>query len=542
MQGLMAEQPTAGQLQVRLFLSGRPAEVQKIEERASVSIPEVSLGTKPGVSDMPVNETDIVQFITSRLKNMDIFQTTANEEVSILQNRIPGELAAGVKGDFVRLGYKLDEISKCTRVRQIEQILERANETREDAIKRQISSLDVSLNRDEIEDLNEILNWMVGAMEVEATGWVDTECLEGVLLLKTKTPAVVSLAKQIKNKYASLLDLDKLDFVTLVSDDIRQYLLASAKEIGQIQPPNEQVQVAEIAIVKRVVSTFCGDDLYKRFNFEAFFESMGGEKAAKIQIDEKNMHAKILQTCLVALCDKPSDDDLYSLHQYARTYFAEHLNRIDRQALDNTTLKWVRTQLAWLLVESDPIDTWWNEEYLDDMQNDWMEEEADEDEEDDSEVGGDVQSGDDDATKTKPDGSGSGSDSGGSTNKVDEDDKNVEDADDDYIDVVAEWLRDSPLEGIESSACSWLLEVLSGNKPSVLLLGRVLRRLAERWFGGTPSFDTFTCVHRLYSQVRRLFNCARFRETNSSRNRPFGCLLNFLHTLLWAYMPVTCQS
>lgn len=288
-QGLAAEQRTAAQLQVRFFISGRPAAIQKIEERANVSIPEVSLGTKPGAGDMPVNEADIIQFITSRLKHMDIFQTTANEEVTSLQQRIPGELAAGVKGDFVRLGYKLDEISKCTRVRQIENILDRANETREDAIKRQISSLNASLSREEIEDLNEILNWMFGAVEIEATGWVDTECLEGVLLLKTGTSAVVSLTKQIKNKYASLLGLDRGDFVTLVSDDVRQYLVASSREARQIQPPNEQVQVAEIAIVKRVISTFCGDDLYKRFNFEAFFESMGGEKVAKIQIDEKTM-------------------------------------------------------------------------------------------------------------------------------------------------------------------------------------------------------------------------------------------------------------
>ena len=516
----MSEQPAAGQLQVRFFISGRPTEVQKIEERASVSIPEVSLGTKPGTGNMPVNESDIVQFITSRLKNMDIFQTTANEEVSALQRRIPDELAAGVKGDFVRLGYKLDEISKCTRVRQIEQILERANETREDAIKRQISSLNASLTRDEIEDLNEILNWMVGAMDVEATGWCDTECLEGVLLLKTGTPAVVSLAKQIKNKYASLLDLDRLDFVTLISDDIRQYLVTSAKETRQIQPPNEQVQVAEIAIVKRVIGTFCGDDLYKRFNFDAFFESMGGEKVAKIQIDEKNMHVKILQTCLMALCDKPTDDSLDSLHQYARMYFAEHLKSIDRQTLNNTTTKWLRTQLARLLVESGPIDAWWNEEYFEELQGDWMEEEADDDEEDNVEDGSDIKSEDDDATKSESDGSGSGSDSGKSTNKVDNDDDNVEDEDDDYIDVIAEWLRDSPIDGIDSNARSWLLEVLSGNNPSVLLLGRVLRRLAERWFGGTPSFDTFTCVHRLYSQVRGHFNSTNSRGTNWRDDAP----------------------
>jgi hypothetical protein len=193
-------------------------------------------------------------------------------------------------------------------------------------------------------------------------------------------------------------------------------------------------------------------------------------------------------------------------------WFAEHLNRIDRQALDNTTVKLVRTQLARLLVEPGPIDAWWDEEYFDELQGDWMDEEADDDKEDGSEEGDNVKSADDDTTKSKSDDG--GSESGCSTNKVGNDDDNGKDDDDDYIDVVAEWLRDAPIEGIGSSARSWLLEVLSGNNPSVLLLGRVLRRLAERWFGGTPSFDTFTCVDRLYSQVRWLHTQQNFaRQT-----------------------------
>lgn len=495
-QDLMSQKPTDGQLQVRFFVSGRPSEIQKLEERSSVSIPELSLGSKPGSNDAPINETDIVQFITSRLKNMDIFQTSAKEEVSALQDRIPVVLATGVKGDFVRLGYKLDEISKCTRVRQIEQILERANETREDAIKRQIANLNASLSKDEIEDLNEILTWMLGAIEVEAVGWIDTDCLEGVLLLKTGTPAVVSLAKQIKNKYAALLDLDKMDFVTLVSDDIRQHLIAAARETRQFQPQNNEVQVAEIAIVKRVISSFCGDDLYRRFNFEAFFESMGGEKVAKIHVDEKAMHVRILQACLVSLCDKPNDDNLDSLREYARMYFPEHLRHVNKEALDNATLKWIRTQLARLLVEPEPIDAWWNEEYFDELREDWVDEDDDDhdddaEEEEDDTV--DAKSGDEDETKSKPDGNEGSNDPQG-----DEE----EDEEDDYIEIVANWLRDSPIDGIDSNERSWLLGILSEEKnPSILLLGRVLRRLADRWFNGTPIFETFRCVNSLYCKV-----------------------------------------
>ena len=493
-QDLMAERPSQSQLQVRLFMSGRPSELQKIQGRVNASIPEVALGSRPGSAEMPINEHDIVSYIDSRIKNMDIFQTSANDEVTALQNRIPAELAAGVKGDFVRLSYKLNEISRCTRVRQIELILERANETREDAIKRQISSLNASLSKDEIEELNEILNWLLGAIDVEAVGWVDTECLEGVLLLKTGTPAVVSLAKQITSKYASLLDLDKRDFVTLVSDDIRQYLVSTARMFQQMQPLSSEVQVAEIAIVKRVIGTFCGDDLYKRFNFEAFFESLGGEKAAKIQIDERSVHYRILHSCLVVLCEKPSEPSLKSLREYARLYFVEHLRRIDKQTLDNASLKWVRTQLARLLTDPEPIDAWWNAQYFGILQDDWMDDEVDdEDEEEEDEEA------DDNSVEGGSDGEQEKEGSAKSDDKEDEDDDEETPK---YMDTIADWLRDAPIDGIESTGRTWLLDALSNQKPNNQLFIRVLRRLAERWYGGTPAFETFTCVYRLYIQVR----------------------------------------
>ena len=486
-ENLMSMKPEPGQLQVRLFITGRPSEVQKLEERAAASIPEVSLGSKPGSKDPPVNEEDIIRYINDRLKHMDIFQTSANEEVTTLQNRIPSELATGVKGDFVRLGYKLDEISRCTRVRQISEILERASETREVAIKRQISTMNGSLTKDEIEDLNEIMNWILGAMDVEGIGWVDTECLEGVLLLKTGTPSVVSLAKQIRSKYTSLLDLTveitsagKMEFVTLVSDDIRQYLVTAAKESQQIQAPTSEVQAAEVAIVRRVVSTFCGDDLYKRFNFESFFDGMGGEKAAKIHIDEKSMHVKILQACLVVLCDKPKDDkDLKSLREYARMYFVDHLRQVDREALDNDTVKWIRTQLARILVEESPIDAWWDEDYYEELRDDWINDEDD----------GGEETEDEDEQSSEP-----GADDSKSDSEKNDDER--------YVDALAKWLRGAAIDGIDLHERTWFQDTLSGNNPSVKILSRVLRRLAERWFSSIPTFETFLCVHGLYVQVR----------------------------------------
>ena len=161
---LLAAQSVTSQLQLRLFISGRPSGFETLEKAVESTIPIISLGVRPGSDEMPKNQADILSYIEHYLDNMDVFKDNTSDEVSELRMRIPNELAAGVKGDFVSLTYKLEEISKCTRVRQIEQVLGRASETREEAIKRGVNNLNASLNRDEIEELNEILNFVIGAM------------------------------------------------------------------------------------------------------------------------------------------------------------------------------------------------------------------------------------------------------------------------------------------------------------------------------------------------------------------------------------------
>ena len=150
--------------------------------------------------------------------------------------------------------------------------------------------------------------------------------------------------------------MDKDDFVTLVSDDVKEHLISAARKERQLQRPNVEVQEAEIAIVKRVVNTFCGDDLYKRFNFEDFFTSIGGEKALQIHVDEDAIHARIVQTCLTTLCEKHDDESLSSLRDYARMCFVEHLAKIDSESVSEVVAKDITSRLCRLLMEPAYID------------------------------------------------------------------------------------------------------------------------------------------------------------------------------------------
>ena len=451
MQSLLSlEAVSSQQLQIRMLVSGRSSGLEVLEQDISETIPEIALGTRPGSDDAPLNQADVSSYISHHLNNMAKFQGKLSGELSAPQHRIPAELASGVKGDFFTLGYKLDEISKARNARQTEQILLRANETREDAIAREVSSLDSTLSRDEIGEVNEMLNWLLGAMDVGSVEWVDTDCLEGLLLLKTDT-AAQDLSNHITNRYNALLGVDKDGFVTLVSDNIKDYLLSSDREHRQIPRPNAEIQDAEIAIVKRVINTFFGDELYRRFNFEEFFRTIGGEQDQHIHVDESAIHPKVVQSCLIALCEKHDEEGVDSLRDCARMWFLDHLKRIDLDSESGVVLKEIGSRLCKLLMEPAFIDSWWDAEYFDELREDWID--------------------DDDQT---------------------------------YVQTLNECLGNSAVaEGFSNipSVRDWVSTAVSDDDADEHVLKHVLRRLAERWFGDGAEPDTFPCIYGLYRRV-----------------------------------------
>ncbi|KAB2569881.1 hypothetical protein DBV05_g11467 [Lasiodiplodia theobromae] len=111
-----------------------------------------------------------------------------------------------------------------------------------------------------------------------------------------------------------------------------------------------KVDEKEVAIVERLLLATCGEDLYKRFGFDSFFDHLRNNTAdsvqltahvqnniapktlpstSKIQFETHDGHLRIISFLLKSIC-LPDAKKLYkSLHNYASTYLFEHIKELD---------------------------------------------------------------------------------------------------------------------------------------------------------------------------------------------------------------------
>ncbi|GIZ45940.1 hypothetical protein CKM354_000908600 [Cercospora kikuchii] len=363
-------------LRVRLFLTGRASGLDALSDDVESHIPQIKIA---GQADQKsLNEDDILLYAESRLDDMDIFTNKSErnaDKIVELKERARTELGTGVKGDYFALDYKLDSVSKSRNFREVEEVLSLARESRSQAIAREINQLNDTLRKDEIREVNDLLMWVITAFQ-----YLSIDQCESVLRLKADTFTLVALEKQIKEKYYSLFDVDDEKLVTMRSDDIREYLDKkdedTLKDNGSTHlklhsSEHVALQEGEIALVKRVLQThlkniFGGDDLYERFDFDAFFASKLGDQAVRIHLEPMNIsHVRLSQACLVAICDKFGEEEYASFHVYAYEWFADHLRAIsDNDDIDVATKQDVGRKLVRILREEALIAEWWSAERM----------------------------------------------------------------------------------------------------------------------------------------------------------------------------------
>lgn len=246
---------TAGQLRIRMLLTGRPKALDLVSNGGQIEFPSIELGI--------LNQSDIYSYIDSRMDDMEILRRSNHPDIRELRSRIRDRLAEGVKGDYIKLDYKLTEISSKRRKNEIEAILERAAEDREEAITRVVKKLNDSLGEEDIEELNEILLWVIGAKEQ-----MTVEHLDAALRVKTKDTSLVSLDEQIEEKYNGLLEISRSDkVVTLVSDNMEEYLRGSSDSTEDLRDSRDTLHKSEVTIVRKFLNMVCDEDLYARFGF-----------------------------------------------------------------------------------------------------------------------------------------------------------------------------------------------------------------------------------------------------------------------------------
>lgn len=260
-----------GQLNIRLFLTGRPKAFEEIANSVSILIPKIGLGTR--------NRDDILKYVDTRMDTMDILKKSDQAVIAKLRTRIRETLTQGARGDFVKLDYKLSAISTKRRPAEFEEVLEHAGEDRGDTIAREVERLNETLGQEDIHDLNELLAWIIGAQQP-----LTLPQLNAILLVKNGEKSFASLEEQIRDKYAALVEVSNYDkTVTLRSDSITEYFNEKSEAAeDQASSATADLHISEVALVKRFLRSVCDENLFNKFGFEEFFKRKLGNRTALI--------------------------------------------------------------------------------------------------------------------------------------------------------------------------------------------------------------------------------------------------------------------
>nr|KMM67961.1 hypothetical protein CPAG_04294 [Coccidioides posadasii RMSCC 3488] len=305
-------------LSLRLLITGRPMSFLEINKTPNIAMSTIQLGTR--------NTEDILKFVELRLDTMEIFKKSDQPDIQELKERIRTELTHGAQGESflnVRLVRFLTEISKKRRRKEIEEVLEHADEDRQATIAREIERLRQALGDEDIEDLNEVLIWVIGAMV-----WPLLTTLESALFIKNGESSLTPLENQVREKYSALLEVSEYQTLAVTSQSIIEYFRAKAQQAAEDKATHTALHESEIAIVKRFLRNFCDDELFNKFGFEEFFQEKLSHRNTSIHADLDNMDLHILLSLLKAICGELRSE-VFTLIEYTCYWLPDHLTEVD---------------------------------------------------------------------------------------------------------------------------------------------------------------------------------------------------------------------
>ncbi|KAK0654716.1 hypothetical protein DIS24_g5146 [Lasiodiplodia hormozganensis] len=303
-----------GQSSVRLLLTGRKKDLETLEKQMRTLSDEDGTfgdlkpdewrqndaGASPGDDGTvgkgsftkllvkSLNEEDIQRFVSKKMEDVCATWEPGSEMQSFRQE-VERKLCEASCGDYGKLNFILKELRTKVSREEIEETLRNAREDRAETISMRVEDLNKSLDRWQIENLNEILPWIV----LPEYDWPYLKQLKAVLYLKHGRKSLVSLEKLIEEKFSSLLEIDDDIVMSVPTMNYFRSKLDDEQAYPKYGPPNLQVRVqrSEIDIVRKFLEAFCDTDLFNRFGFEAVrsawlvnLDSTDGEPSFVIEV------------------------------------------------------------------------------------------------------------------------------------------------------------------------------------------------------------------------------------------------------------------
>ncbi|KAJ6156851.1 hypothetical protein N7497_005736 [Penicillium chrysogenum] len=292
------------------------------------------LGQADGISFNPIhieakNKPDIEALIESSMNSMMPLNNCADASVRDLRKSVCDGLIEETGGDYVRVKFALDEISKQEFPDKIMSIVHNAGRQRTEQISKEIEELNRSLTDAEISEINEIILWIQ-----HHRGPLTETRMTTALCARNERKSLLRLSDKFKAKY-TLFTITHRGEVNFQVPEVEKAI--PQRHRARHEPEQHSataVSQGEVDMIKHFLGTVCPPNTYRKLDINALLAQKPLNKGTRICQDDSNTaEAKMALTCLKFLAED-ADKQENGLLPYARQSFDQHLSAVDLAFVD----------------------------------------------------------------------------------------------------------------------------------------------------------------------------------------------------------------
>ncbi|KAL8764972.1 MAG: hypothetical protein Q9194_006748 [Teloschistes cf. exilis] len=337
------------------------------------------LDLAPHIHVVDHNLPDIELFVKTELEDCNLLRGDQKEILRVVAE-VREDLPRNAKGNFKDAQQIIEQVSGAIESELTEEEITNiiSGKTLKD-VQRLIDELNGSLKPHEIDQLNELLIWVIYAYE-----WLKEDEMEAALFMRTNRKPFVPLRKKVEEKYRSILQIDSdgSGFVKTKNDEFVDFFQESIRERQVDNEDGENDPKISMTInIDRVnqsqVQRFFWDlsekVLLDKFAFTA--STASPEPGAKISANLTEAHLTIVKRCFDLLLDEPIPETAI-LCEYALEYLPMHLDVLgspnNKNLLRPAEKEEIVGSLVNLLQSADTVERHLNEAFL--LEGRWLDE------------------------------------------------------------------------------------------------------------------------------------------------------------------------
>ena len=304
-----------------------------------------SLGPMPLIKVQEHNQTDIRGFIEHYLIYRKILQGDAPGVLKIV-DQLREKLPDKANGNFNDVRQIIDGVSKAidseASEKQIMQLISAEKSQDSNAAARSLlDEMNHSLNVQEIEQLNEVLAWVIYGVNL-----MTTEELIAALFLRTKRALLQNLVVKIKRKYDRILRIESNsygEYIQVSTADLDKFFRHSPRikrtesELEGNNDPRISMTININNARQSKVRRFIWDLSESIFLDKFAFATSGTESGSFVGIGANRIDSELLiaRRCFDILLEKPTKETA-PLSSYSISNLITHLGSLrDRDVIDH---------------------------------------------------------------------------------------------------------------------------------------------------------------------------------------------------------------